>query len=285
MSNPNSSFYKLFGHQSGINKLSPSQLNKTTYLEIFNSRKNSLKKPLNYINYTKHDHDVITNQRYSSAYTSYRTDLYNYSALKQDGNFVSKWRFLNRSPPGTNTNKKFINRNIHNIKKLCDFNKLRSLQAGTNTPNRNASFDLKKRNLGIGGHQRSNTNFVFFKRKSQANRPFNEIEMGGLVKKGILGFILGNPLNRFLNNSQVLPKRQRQSSSRIKSYIFYLNALGYSVADHQMQSQTPRIDSLLTEEELKLMSLLKSRLQEKYTDEEALKNALQRLENLKKYIM
>lgn len=32
--------------------LSPSTLNKQTYLEIFNSKKESLRKPLNFINYS-----------------------------------------------------------------------------------------------------------------------------------------------------------------------------------------------------------------------------------------
>lgn len=142
MSNPKSSFFKLFGHNNEKNHLPPSQLNKTTYLEIFSSTKNSLKKNLNYINYTKHDHDVITNQRLSSAYTSFRTDLYDYRSEKPDPRKFSKRLFLNRSPPGSNTDKKHIKRNIRHIRNLSDLNKIRAIDS--------ANHDPRHKNMGKG---------------------------------------------------------------------------------------------------------------------------------------
>ena len=41
--------------------LSPEKLNKQTYLEIFKSNKQSLKKPLNFINYSNETYNVISN--------------------------------------------------------------------------------------------------------------------------------------------------------------------------------------------------------------------------------
>lgn len=41
--------------------LSPSALNKQTYYEIFKSQKNSLKRPLNFINYSNTNYDVVNN--------------------------------------------------------------------------------------------------------------------------------------------------------------------------------------------------------------------------------
>ena len=41
--------------------LSPEKLNKQTYLEIFNSNKISMKKPLNFINYSNENYNVISN--------------------------------------------------------------------------------------------------------------------------------------------------------------------------------------------------------------------------------
>ena len=116
MNNPNSSFFKLFGHVNQNYHLSPSQLIKRTNIEIFNSNKNTLKKNLNYINYTKHDHDVITNQALSSAYSSFRSDMFKYKREKPDSKRLSKTRFLDRSPPGSNTPKKHILKNIRHIK-------------------------------------------------------------------------------------------------------------------------------------------------------------------------
>jgi len=158
MANPKSSFFKLFGHINDQHKLSPRQLNQTTYVEIFRSNKNSIKKNLNFMNYTKHDHDVITNQRLSSAYSSFRGDMFNYSNSKQDRNYTTKRRFLNRSPPGSNTNKKFIRRNIHNIKHLTDMNNLKSLQRAELSPGRLDSFDINRRNMTTKGNLRSKSN-------------------------------------------------------------------------------------------------------------------------------
>lgn len=41
--------------------LSPSALNKQSYLEIFNSKKESMRKHLNFVNYTNTNYNVISN--------------------------------------------------------------------------------------------------------------------------------------------------------------------------------------------------------------------------------
>lgn len=43
--------------------LSPEKLNKQTYFEIFNSQKDSMKKPINFINYSNNNYDVINNEQ------------------------------------------------------------------------------------------------------------------------------------------------------------------------------------------------------------------------------
>lgn len=164
------------------NHLPPSQLNKTTYLEIFNSTKNSLKKNLNYINYTKHDHDVITNQRLSSAYTSFRSDLYKYKSDKPDLKEFSKRLFLNRSPPGSSTDKRHIKRNIRHIKNLSDLNKIRAIDSA----NYDFSYKSIGKNLAANGtHNRNKSSFVFFKRKADhgKSRRFNERDSQNLLAK------------------------------------------------------------------------------------------------------
>jgi hypothetical protein len=182
MAVPKSSFFKLFGN--GANRLPPSELNKTTYVEIFNSTKNSLRKNLNYINYTKHDHDVITNGQLSSAYSSFRNDLFNYQAEKPDPKNFSKRRFLNRSPPGSVTDKKHIKKNIRHIRNLSDLHKIKILERN------NKDLNHKNPNAHVAAHQpsphkRNNSNFVFFKRKNDncKSRRFNEGDANNLTSK------------------------------------------------------------------------------------------------------
>lgn len=59
---PNISNKTTFNIEEIYNRpLSPSTLNKQTYLEIFNSRKDSMRKPLNFINYSNQNYNVISN--------------------------------------------------------------------------------------------------------------------------------------------------------------------------------------------------------------------------------
>lgn len=60
--------------------LSPVALNKQTYLEIFNSQKESLKKPINFINYSNMNYNVISNNevRGSEVYSVYMDKRINY---------------------------------------------------------------------------------------------------------------------------------------------------------------------------------------------------------------
>ena len=74
-------------------------INKTSYLEIFQSNKGAIKKSINYMNYSKQDYDLITNNRLSSAYTSFRDNLMKYEKGETDFDPDCKARFLNRSPP------------------------------------------------------------------------------------------------------------------------------------------------------------------------------------------
>jgi len=54
-----------------LKPLSPEALNKQTYLEIFNSQKESMKKPLNYINYSNQTYDVLNNNSVGGVYDTY----------------------------------------------------------------------------------------------------------------------------------------------------------------------------------------------------------------------
>ncbi len=51
--------------------LSPKTLSKQTYLEIFNSSKQSMRKPLNFINYSNQDYNVISNNNPGDMYNPY----------------------------------------------------------------------------------------------------------------------------------------------------------------------------------------------------------------------
>ena len=59
--------------------LSPHALNKQTYLEIFNSQKESMKKPLNFINYSNQSYDVVNNKTMGNAYDHYLNKKIDYS--------------------------------------------------------------------------------------------------------------------------------------------------------------------------------------------------------------
>ncbi|CAI2369504.1 unnamed protein product [Moneuplotes crassus] len=165
MANPQSSFFKLFGYSNNENKLSPDQLNRTTYIEIFSSNKSSMKKNLNYINYSKGEHDIITNKRLSSAYSSFRSDLHKYEIDKPEfGKSYKKLR--NRSPPGMNLPKKHIMKNIRHIKNLSNLTKLKKL-----------SHDEEIAPNGFRVHSKDKSNFVIFKRRSKVGtRRFNEFD-------------------------------------------------------------------------------------------------------------
>lgn len=144
-----------------------------------------MKKQLNFLNYTKHDHDVITNQRLSSAYTTYRNGLHNYEWDKPDPKNMPKGRFLNRSPPGTNTNKKFIRRNISQIKNLSNFNKLRNLDDFEEySPHRKTpGYTREVSSFLSRPNKRNNSSYILFKRKNKSQtRRFNEGNMSNLVK-------------------------------------------------------------------------------------------------------
>lgn len=57
--------------------MSPKHLNQQTYFEIFNSKKESLKKPINFINYSNLNHDLISNDQMPdnlNVYMSKRVD-------------------------------------------------------------------------------------------------------------------------------------------------------------------------------------------------------------------
>lgn len=51
--------------------LSPKTLSKQTYLEIFNSYKQSMRKPLNFINYSNEDYNVISNNITGELYNQF----------------------------------------------------------------------------------------------------------------------------------------------------------------------------------------------------------------------
>ena len=58
--------------------MSPSDLNKQTYFEIFNSNKESMKKSINFINYSNMNYDVLNNNSMSNAYENFLTRKVDY---------------------------------------------------------------------------------------------------------------------------------------------------------------------------------------------------------------
>lgn len=85
---------------------------------------------------------------------------------------------MNRSPPGSNQDQKFIKNNVHNIKHLSNLQKLKKL-AGNDMTTRGLQNGLPK-NLF---KDKDKTSFIFFKRsKNNSNRRFNETSEGSLSK-------------------------------------------------------------------------------------------------------
>jgi len=89
---PNISNRSTFNIDDIFNRpLSPQTLNKQTYLEIFKSRKESLKKPINFINYSNMNYNVISNNPVSdvSVYSGFLGKRVDYeSQLPQYRDFV-----------------------------------------------------------------------------------------------------------------------------------------------------------------------------------------------------
>eukprot|EP00347_Sterkiella_histriomuscorum_P018921 403343658 len=79
--------------------LSPTALNKQSYLEIFNSRKESMRKHLNYINYTNTNYNVVSNnvignegdayQNYLVKRLDYESQVPQYKAAQENNYFSS----------------------------------------------------------------------------------------------------------------------------------------------------------------------------------------------------
>lgn len=136
------------------------------------------------MNYTKQDYDVITNSRLPSAYTSYRDHLMKYEIGSKEFDPDHNKKFLNRSPPHRNKNKKHISMNIRNIKNLSDLNKLKSLDDSSEF-NGNTMAYYNRMSLKESAKNKKGNNFVFFKRKNKStvSRPFNENNYASLKEK------------------------------------------------------------------------------------------------------
>ena len=74
-------------------------------------------------------------------------------------------KYLNRSPPHRNRNKKHINLNIRNIKNISYLNKLKSLDENFNDPSGEIEDTNHKRVQSTINRQNKKGNFIFFKRK------------------------------------------------------------------------------------------------------------------------
>jgi hypothetical protein len=95
---------------------------------------------------------------------------------------------LNRAIPGTNGSKKFIRRNISNIRNFENIKKIRVLDRDENQYSVSPQGQHHERHTPMTAnvHQRNKTAFVFFKRnnKSSSSRRFNENGLSNLVKQG-----------------------------------------------------------------------------------------------------
>lgn len=158
-------YFRVLGQMDAIKNLGVKELNKASFNEIFSSNKESIKKSINYINYTTHNHDVITNRSLPSAYTSFRGNLMKYESDFSQFDPDKNKKFLNRSPPHRNRNKKHINLNIRNIKNMSYLNKLKSLDEPVNDSIGNIGDTSNKRVQSTLNRQNNKGNFVFFKRK------------------------------------------------------------------------------------------------------------------------
>jgi len=156
--------------------MTPMQLNKTAYIEIFRSNKGSIKKSINYINYSKLNHDVITNKALSSAHESYRKCILKYEQDQIPMMFRTKGKFLNRSIPFSHHDRRHIIANIRNVKNVSDLNKLKTLQNTIGNKNDSSIEVGRNYNTFRHGGAKGGSNYIFFKRKTKSNasRPFNE---------------------------------------------------------------------------------------------------------------
>jgi hypothetical protein len=130
-----------------------------------------LNKRLNYINYSKYDHDIITNSELPSAYSSYREKIMKY---KKDSYSPSmNGQLYNRMRPFHSKDRTFILKNIYNVKNLSSLNHLKGL-AKTALSHTNG---FEKDGYG------TKNNYVFFKRGKRNNRRFNESESRSMTHR------------------------------------------------------------------------------------------------------
>lgn len=104
---------------------------------------------------------MITNENLSSAYSSFRGSMYSYDYPKMGKGYIGKYKLINRSPPGSKPDRRFIKANVHNITKLSNIQKLQKLACSE----ANGTYDRRLPVNFDRGNKRSNSSFVFFNRK------------------------------------------------------------------------------------------------------------------------
>lgn len=139
-----------------------------TLLNYNNEDNEATKKGLNYINYSKIEHDIITNSRLPSAYSGFREKLVKYEPINYDRDTTKG--FINRSLPFQNKNKQHIRKNIKQIQNISNLNRLKSM---SQEPRMRARFShiSERKNWSYG---RKDKNCVFFTRSKKISRRFNE---------------------------------------------------------------------------------------------------------------
>ncbi|CAI2367311.1 unnamed protein product [Moneuplotes crassus] len=231
------------------------------------SDKESKKRSINYMNYSKIDHDIITNKPVETPYSNFRDKLLKFEPQKfQD---TRKPRVLNRKPRPVNIMK--------NINYVANLSKLNSLKKESERKNSSMTFTKKNADLKNDGK------YVFFKRKStNVSRRFNELNY----------------------SSQKGRKKYNGSSSRTESYVrSNASQSACSVRSYKSSSAVKRlkrnltVDSTLkngknnniivekdnTETIDQIFQSLELKIAENFKGDEHDK-AIKRLELLKKYI-
>ncbi|CAI2366614.1 unnamed protein product [Moneuplotes crassus] len=135
--------------------------NSITLKNYDSDEKDSKKKSINYMNYSKIDHDIITNKPVDTTYSSFRERLLKYEPQKYED--TTKPRFYKRKPCPVNI--------LKNINYVSNLSKLNSLKKEIKIRNSTSMSNTRKNDdLRAGGK------YLFFKRKnSHLSRRFNEV--------------------------------------------------------------------------------------------------------------
>jgi len=279
-----------------------------------------VRKGLNYINYSKYDRDIINNKKLPSVYSSFRNKIIKYE--KSTTSPAKNTKYQNRVVPFHTRDTKHIVKNIQNVRNLSNLNNLKCLK-GSLEPSTDRCKSKERRVYSKPQNYSQDSNRVYFKRKRNLNRRFNEskystssvkrpqthqskvsVSQHDLVDKLRTHHRLENsidsnisqdrnnaPTNKIsnfrlknVNINEMFPKRGNRHISRERNNDYFTLADAKNQQNRSAEIRRENHPSKDNSELEAIFDKLKQKVCHKFTSQENQAKALNRLELLKKYM-